>query len=214
MYTAADIEQEVQDRLRDEVEACEVEHPSHDELQNLPFLTSIIFESLRMFPPISQLINRKVSEPVMLGSEIYVPKDTYIGYNCYSTNRDPKAWGPSANAFQPERWGRSNQEILSRYRRSKARAEFISFHGGKRACLGEKLALLEMRVSLFVLVKKFSWSLDPEWPDRKTPVSCAYTVLGQLRCRCPILTSCAQNTDTYLSLGWAIVSARSSPGLH
>ncbi|KAL9625217.1 MAG: hypothetical protein Q9160_000619 [Pyrenula sp. 1 TL-2023] len=160
---------DVQDRLRDEVEAYDVEHPSHDELQNLPFLTSIIFESLRMFPPISQLINRKVSEPVMLGSEIYVPKDTYIGYNCYSTNRDPKAWGPTANAFQPERWGCSNQEILSRYRKSKARAEFISFHGGKRACLGEKLALLEMRISLFVLVKNFSWSLDPEWPDRKTP---------------------------------------------
>lgn len=161
----------MQERLRREVEGCVAGDPSHEAFQDMPYLTSVIFESLRMFPPISQLINRRISRPVILGDGIYIPEGTYLGYNCYSTNRDPNVWGRSADAFQPERWGSTNEEIISRYRRSKARAEFISFHGGKRACLGEKFALLEMRVSLFVLVKQFSWALDPEWPDRKTPVS-------------------------------------------
>ncbi|KAA8641753.1 uncharacterized protein ATNIH1004_010692 [Aspergillus tanneri] len=80
-------------------------------------------------------------------------------------------WGPTADEFQPERWGSTNLEILQRNRQRRARAEFVSFHGGSRACLGEKFALLEVRVALVILTKRFSWTLDPEWPDRKTPVS-------------------------------------------
>ncbi|WEW54883.1 cytochrome P450-dit2 [Emydomyces testavorans] len=160
---------EVQVRLRDEIEACGAEEPSHPVLRELPYLTSVIYESLRLFPPISQLVNRWVAQPVMLGNELYIPKGTYVGYNCYSTNRDPKAWGMTADDFRPERWGATNKEISMRYRLARARAEFISFHGGSRACLGENFALLEMRISLFVLLKHFSWTLDPEWLDRKTP---------------------------------------------
>ncbi|KAK2048792.1 hypothetical protein LZ31DRAFT_549794 [Colletotrichum somersetense] len=42
---------------------------------------------------------------------------------------------------------------------------------GKRACLGEKFAMLEMRATLIQLVREFSFTLDPTWVDRKTPVS-------------------------------------------
>ncbi|KAI1966578.1 cytochrome P450-dit2 [Ophidiomyces ophidiicola] len=161
----------VQSRLRDEVEGCGADRPSHAILRELPYLTSVIYESLRLFPPISQLINRCVAQPVSLGNEHFIPPGTYVGYNCYATNRDPQTWGKSADEFRPERWGATNKEISTRYRHSRARAEFISFHGGSRACLGENFALLEMRISLFMLVKRFSWRLDPSWRDRKTPVS-------------------------------------------
>jgi unspecific monooxygenase len=140
-------------------------------LGKLPFLSSVIYESLRLFPPISQLVNRRVDRPVNLGDKIYIPRDTYVGYNSYATNRDPSVWGPTADEFMPERWGTNGEDILKRFRRAKARAEFISFHGGSRACLGERFALLEMRITLFILVKNCTWTLDPHWPDRMTPVS-------------------------------------------
>lgn len=131
-------------------------------LGKLPFLSSVIYESLRLFPPISQLVNRRVDKPVSLGDNIYIPRDTYVGYNSYATNRDPGVWGPTADDFLPERWGSNSEDILKRFRRAKARAEFISFHGGSRACLGEKFALLEMRITLFVLVRHSKWALDPQ----------------------------------------------------
>ncbi|KAF7596208.1 hypothetical protein BBP40_002740 [Aspergillus hancockii] len=160
---------EIQCNLRDEVERCGTADPCNIAISDLPYLTSVIYEGLRLLPPISQLINRKTSQDVVLGENIYIPKGTYVGYNCYSTNRDPAVWGPTADEFRPERWGSSNGEIAQKYRQRRARAEFVSFHGGSRACLGEKFALLEARVALFVLVNKFTWKLDPEWPDRKTP---------------------------------------------
>lgn len=165
---------DVQSRLRTEIHTCGTTNPSKVALSELPYLTSVIYESLRLLPPISQLINRRTSQDAVLGNQIYIPKGSYLGYNCYSTNRDPSVWGPAADEFRPERWGYSSTEILQRYRQRRARAEFISFHGGSRACLGEKFALLEARVALFVLVSRFTWSLDPEWPDRKTAAGPLY----------------------------------------
>lgn len=162
--------QDVQARLRTEVAHTPMLEPTHDILDNMPVLFSIVLESLRLFPPISQLINRRVSKPTLLGGKIYIPPGTYVGYNCYATNRDPEIWGKSADEFLPQRWGSTVDAISKRYRKAKAQAEFISFHGGKRACLGERFALLEIKVSLYVLVQQLQWRLDPEWPDRKMPV--------------------------------------------
>lgn len=171
--------QHIQDRLRAEIDRTEADRPTHQLLRDMPYLTSVIYESLRLFPPISQLVNRRAASPTILGhahgdggsQEIYIPQGTYLGYNCYATNRDPSIWGPSADDFLPERWGETHADISKRYRSARARAEFVSFHGGSRACLGEQFAVLEMRVSLFVLVKNLQWRLDPGWRDRKTPVS-------------------------------------------
>jgi len=139
--------------------------------QGSPYLTSVIYECLRLFPPIGQLVNRRVDADVVLGDDIFIPQGTYVGYNCYSTNRDRAAWGPDADEFRPERWGATADQIQRQYRQRRARAEFISFHGGRRACLGERFAMLQMRITLTVLVRQFRWWLDPTWVDRKTPVS-------------------------------------------
>ncbi|KAL2127204.1 hypothetical protein VTI74DRAFT_11112 [Chaetomium olivicolor] len=125
--------------------------PDSEIVQNMPFLTSVIYESLRLFPPIGQLVNRKASDNALLGGDIVIPKGTYLGYNCYSTNRDPEVWGSAADDFNPSRWGDTAVAIQKQYRLRRARAEFISFHGGRRACLGEKFALLQMRITLVTL---------------------------------------------------------------
>ena len=137
----------------------------------LPYLTATILECLRLFPPISQLINRRVSQPTQLGGHLDLPAGTYVGYHSYATNRDPVAWGVTANEFEPLRWGTTHEQVSQTYRHVKARAEFISFHGGARACLGEKFAMLEMRTMLLVLVHRLQWRLDPDWTDRMAPVS-------------------------------------------
>ncbi|KZL71362.1 cytochrome P450 [Colletotrichum tofieldiae] len=139
--------------------------------EDMPYLTSLIYECLRLFPPIGQLINRRAAATALLGGDVVIPKGTYVGYHCYSTNRCPVAWGPTADKFDPGRWGCSSEAIQQNYRRRRARGEWISFHGGKRACLGEKFAMLEMRATLIQLVREFSFTLDPMWVDRKTPVS-------------------------------------------
>jgi unspecific monooxygenase len=163
--------QQQQEILKEEFATINTLPPSADVLQSLPHLASTVLESLRLLPPIGQLINRRAAKDLFLGNdqEIFIPEGTYLGYNCYATNRDPASWGSDADDFRPERWGMSMEAIQKEYRRRKARAEFISFHGARRACLGEKFALLQIKVTLFILIRKFRWQLDPEWADRMTP---------------------------------------------
>jgi cytochrome P450 len=134
-------------------------------------MTSVIYETLRLFPPISQLINRRTTEPVLLGDEFLIPAGTYVGYNAYATGRDREAWGRDADEFRPERWGGTSEKIDAMYRRVNSRASFIAFHGGRRACLGQKFALIETRFTLLEIVRAVRWTLDPTWEKKMTPVS-------------------------------------------
>lgn len=134
-------------------------------------MTSVILESLRLLPPIGQLVNRRAAKPLVLGESIFIPYGTYLGYNSYATNRNPEVWGSDADDFVPSRWGDTTVSIQREFRRRKAQAEFITFHGGRRACLGEKFALVQLKITLFVLTRRLRWTLDPTWPDRMTPVS-------------------------------------------
>lgn len=144
--------------------------PTFESIQDMPYLTSIVYESLRMLPPISQLINRRAARDILLGGDIYIPKGTYLGYNCYSTHHDPEIWGPGAGTFCPERWGNTTETIQQFYRQKRSRAEFLSFHGGVRSCLGEKFAVLQLKITLVMLIRRFRWRLDPKWRDKMTLV--------------------------------------------
>lgn len=161
--------QKSQQRLRLEINSLD-DPKAFSEAPNLPYLTSVIYESLRLFPPISQLLNRRISRDVYLGGKIPIPAGTYVGYNAYATGRNKQAWGEDADEFRPERWGITIEDINARYRQASSRAEFIAFHGGRRACLGQRFALFQVRITMIVLIRAFKWRLDPLWHEAMTPV--------------------------------------------
>ncbi|KAF2819794.1 putative cytochrome P450 [Ophiobolus disseminans] len=148
--------------------------PMYSELHDLPVLTAVLYETIRMFPPISQLINRCTSAPVSLGNKIQVPAGVYVGYNAYSTNRDTEFWGDDSDEFKPERWGSNMEDINHLYRRANSKGAFISFHGGKRACLGQKWAMQQLRITLVQLVRDLKWKVDESWDGRMTPAGPLY----------------------------------------
>jgi cytochrome P450 len=169
---------EVQEAVRKEtkalfpVDAPADYQPSYSDIHNLPLLTSVIYEGLRMFPPISQLMNRRTAAPTVLGGKIPIAKGVFLGYNAYSTNRDIEFWGSDSDDFKPERWGKNMDEINQLYRRANSKGAFISFHGGRRACLGQKFAMQQLRITIVELVRGCKWKLDESWDGRMTPVSC------------------------------------------
>lgn len=171
---------DTQDAVRKEVESVYPAgapadyQPEYNELHDLPLLTATLYEAIRMFPPISQLINRRTTEPVVLGGKIPIPGGVFCGYNAYSTNRDTEFWGDDAEEFKPSRWGTNNEDINHLYRRANSKGAFISFHGGKRACLGQKFAMLQLRITLVELVRGCKWKVDESWDGRMTPAGPLY----------------------------------------
>jgi unspecific monooxygenase len=163
---------DLQDQVRKEVMGLShADRINPDTLATLPLLTSIIFETLRMYPPLSQIMNKRTASDVVLGEDIPLRAGTYTGYNCYSTNRNREFWGPDADVFRPSRWGKTVDDMNALYRRATSKATFVTFHGGKRTCLGQKWALAAHRVTMSIFLTSVRWRLDPTWPRKMTPVS-------------------------------------------
>ncbi|KAF2278853.1 Dit2 protein [Westerdykella ornata] len=162
--------QDLQKQLREQILALpEEDRMNPHVLAEIPLLTATIYETLRLYPPISQLLNRRTEQDVMLGENILLKKGTYLGYNGYTTNRDTEFWGADSHEFRPSRWGSNSEDIQMLFRKASSKSTFISFHGGRRTCLGIKFAMMGARVSMAMFLTKLEWKLDPSWPRRMTP---------------------------------------------
>lgn len=137
--------------------------------ENEAFLYSVIYETLRMFPPLGQIINRCTTRTTVLGKDIVIPKGVYVGYNNLATGRDRNVWGNDADEFKPERWGSTLDEINLNYSKAKRSARLPAFHGRKRACLGEKFALFEVKEFILCIIRNYHVSLDQTWNEKITP---------------------------------------------
>ena len=151
----------VQTKLRKELEA--------ESNEDSGYFDSVVYETLRMFPPLGQIINRITTRTTVLGNDIIIPEGTYVGYNNFGTGTDATVWGSNANEFKPERWGTTSEEVSKCYKTAKRTGQLPAFHGGKRACLGEKFALFETRVIVLKILKKYKIALDPNWKELCTP---------------------------------------------
>jgi unspecific monooxygenase len=163
--------QDLQHQLRQAVLALATEDQDNPSvLANIPLLTSTIYETLRLYPPINQLLNRRAKEDVMLGGDIMIRAGTNLGYSGYTTNRDKEFWGADSADFRPGRWGSTPDEVHALFRRATSKSAFISFHGGSRTCLGIKFAMLSTRIFMSIILRSVKWNLDPTWRRKMTPV--------------------------------------------
>lgn len=142
---------------------------SVNELREAPLLTAFVYECVRMYPPLNTIINRKTIKKCRLGQNIIIPKDTYVGYNNFGATHSLRHWGQTANTFDPLRWGSTMEEINKEWKQRRNDCSLSSFHGGRRACLGEKLALIEVKVTIREVLKHFQIKLSEDWNERMTP---------------------------------------------
>ncbi|CAL9730829.1 cytochrome P450-Dit2p [Monosporozyma unispora] len=140
-----------------------------NKLKEAPLLSAFVYEAVRMYPPLNTIINRKTIQKCRLGENIIIPKDTYVGYNNFGATHSSKNWGPTADLFDPLRWGGTIEEINKEWKQRKNDCSLSSFHGGRRACLGEKLALIEVKVTIREILKRYQIKLAKDWNEKMTP---------------------------------------------
>jgi len=161
----------VQQKLREEVTSVGTPNPSVELINQMPYLYSVVLELLRLYPPVSQLINRVSVEPSVLGGEVHIPARTWVGWNAFGVHTDRQSWGPNAREFVPERWGSDIKTIQSNMRMRAAQCQFIAFNAHSRKCLGQAFAVLEMKIVLFEMVRRLDWKVDPSYQLKLTSVS-------------------------------------------
>lgn len=129
--------------------------------KTLPYLTGVLQEGLRLFPPIPDNMHRSVPKGGATIAGHYLPEGIVVGIPCYAAFRSATNFS-RPNEFLPERWLAEQQADFGGDRKE----AYNPFSLGAHGCLGQQLARAEMRVVLARLL----WNFDFEIPEGKKPL--------------------------------------------
>ncbi|XP_053693538.1 cytochrome P450 4d8-like [Sabethes cyaneus] len=144
------LNQSIQDRVYDEVVKILGPNPlsknlTHQELQDFRYLEAVIKESMRLFPPVPLIGRQLVEDLEMNGTTLKAGQDILIPI--YVIHRNPEVF-PDPERFDPERFTEAAESNRGPY-------DYIPFSAGSRNCIGQRYAMLEMKVTLIKLIAAY-----------------------------------------------------------
>jgi enediyne biosynthesis protein E7 len=125
--------------------------PGHEDLARLPYTTTVIQETMRLYPPVWGLTRKSVDADVIDGYRVPARADVMI--SPYTLHRHPGFW-PEPDEFRPERFAASATPVAHRY-------AYIPFGAGPRVCVGSHLGMMEATLIAAMVARDFRFELPP-----------------------------------------------------
>jgi len=126
--------------------------PSLEDLERLPYLDSVIKETLRLYPP-AYVLGRTAIEPFGIGAYFF-PEGTTVLMSQWVVHRDRRFF-TDPYVFRPERWLDGLAERLPTF-------AYFPFGGGPRRCLGQGFALMEAALVAATLAQRYRFRPVPD----------------------------------------------------
>ncbi|KAL1956602.1 hypothetical protein VTO42DRAFT_6949 [Malbranchea cinnamomea] len=120
------------------------------DLENLPYLSSVVLEGLRLSYGVSTRLQRTSQEPMQYG-EYTIPPGTVVSMCSILQHHDETIF-PNSHSFVPERWLDLNE-------RKRLEKYMVSFSKGSRRCIGMNLALAEIFITVGTIFHRFDLEL-------------------------------------------------------
>ncbi|XP_072923253.1 cytochrome P450 2U1 [Hemitrygon akajei] len=148
---------EVQEQVHREIMAVigESRLPSYKDRHHMPFTEATIMEIQRMTTVVPLAIPHMASETVEFKGYT-IPKGSIVIANLWSVHRDPSRW-EQPDEFNPSRFLDTDGNIVKN-------EAFMPFGIGKRICMGEQMAKMELFLIFSSLLQSFFFKL-PETND-------------------------------------------------
>ena len=166
---------QIQNRLHAECDAHLANKPISEadastfDAQNMPFLSAVCNETLRLYPPVPGTARHSVV-PTIIGN-VPIPVGINATIPAWAINRSPELWGPDAADFNPDRWlegpNAGNGGAASPY-------ALLTFLHGPRSCIGQSFARLEMKCLLAALFTRFKFEVAE--PEKKVEIGGFVTI--------------------------------------
>ncbi|XP_014270542.1 cytochrome P450 4C1 isoform X2 [Halyomorpha halys] len=127
---------------QDEIFGNDRRPPSMQDLQKMTYLEMVIKETLRLYPSVP-FHSRKLYQDLKIDENTVVPAGQSIGILTYYIHRSVRHW-EDPELFIPERF---DPEI------TRHPFSYIPFSAGPRNCIGQKLAMMEIKTLLSTVLR-------------------------------------------------------------
>ncbi|KAI6081540.1 cytochrome P450 [Hypoxylon rubiginosum] len=119
--------------------------PSEEIVGNLPFLTALLKETMRLRPTSAAGLERITGKEMKIG-EYVLPRGVLVSVPTYTLHRREDVF-PNPDQFIPERWLAGDSAAMT--------ASWAPFSYGTRSCLGKHFAWMELSKAVAMLFKEF-----------------------------------------------------------
>lgn len=147
---------EVEERVVAEIDSITHGDPAYDlqytDLLNLPYITQVIKETLRIYPPMPVTMRRSLKDGTL--GRYRIRKDDIILVGALAAQRDPRYWGPRPDEFDPDQF--AMEKVVERPRHA-----FIPFSVGQRQCMAQEVTFMMLRIALFEIYNRYRLRLAP-----------------------------------------------------
>jgi cytochrome P450 len=123
--------------------------PDADCLPRLPYLNSVVCESLRVLPSVPFILRQATADDRLGGHRVLA--GTTVCISPWVTHRHPDFW-PDGGRFDPTRFDGLDPRSLHR-------CAYIPFGAGPRTCIGEFMAQLEVKILVIKILQRYSLAL-------------------------------------------------------
>ena len=152
----------VETRLRTEVqEALGDRLCTAADLKNMPYLSMTINEVMRLFPVNWSMLRESINEDEIGG--FHIPAKSILIFDCFITHQLPAYWD-NPQRFDPERFSLERSAGRPRF-------TYFPFGGGPRQCIGNEVALIEMKMLLARMLQLYRFTLVSKAPIKMTGAS-------------------------------------------
>ncbi|XP_072019272.1 cytochrome P450 2D15-like [Amphiura filiformis] len=149
MVVNTDVQEKVHQELMEIVGTSRL--PCMEDRDKTHYTVATIFEILRLSCVASTFPRCATTDTTLVGYSI--PKGTNVLINIMGLSRDPKLW-PDPERFDPTRHLNDKGEVVkSPY--------LLNFGAGRRVCMGESLAKMELFLCFSSMMHQFKFELPP-----------------------------------------------------
>ena len=116
-----------------------------EDVKQMPYLEMCVKEALRLYPP-AAFFARTIIEDFQC-DKYKVPAGTTFLVLSYAVHRDPEVYDKPEH-FIPERFAPNSTVARNPF-------AFVPFSAGSRNCIGQRFAMLELKLFLATILRKY-----------------------------------------------------------
>lgn len=143
-----------------EENSTKLDYKNYDTIKNLEYLNSVIKESLRMLNPAGDILYRQANQNHKLGN-IFIKKGTNVSMGLIGNFNDPSVF-KNPFEFIPERWLKGHK-LYDNAEENDSYC-YLPFSAGPRNCLGQHLAIIEVKIVLVMFLRRFTFEIKVKRP--------------------------------------------------